>query len=140
VVPRVPNATVSLSSSVAHVGVHDFYVDLVSSASAREESPVQQFVAQDDVQSSPPISPLPVETDLLTDLEKLEHNDSPAIVTQVVGPDADDNMVLVVHENAHISTRIQHDLELWRRIREYDAKAVEMPFTPVFIKEVEATG
>jgi hypothetical protein len=102
---------------------------LVSSAAAREESQVQQSVAQDDVQSSPPVFPL------LTDLERLEHNYSPAIVTQVVGPDADGNMILVVHENTHNSLRIQHDLELWCRIREYDAKEVEMPFTPVLSKK-----
>ena len=84
VVPRVSDTTISLSSSVAHRGVHDFSVDLVSSTSAREESPIQQFVAQDDEHSSPPIFPLPVETNLFTDLERLEHNDSLAIVTQVV--------------------------------------------------------
>jgi len=115
--------------------VHDFSVDLVSSTSAREESPIQQFVAQDDVHSSPSISPLPVETNLLTDLERLEHNDSLAIVTQAAGPNADCNMVLVVHENTHNNTRIHHDLELWRRIHEYDAKAVETPFTPVLSKK-----
>jgi len=49
VVLGVSDATVLLSSSVVHVGVHDFYIDLVSSASATEESLVQQFVAQDDV-------------------------------------------------------------------------------------------
>jgi len=36
-VPRVFDATISISSSVVHVNVYDFSVDLVSSASAREE-------------------------------------------------------------------------------------------------------
>ena len=72
---------------------------------------------------------------MLTDLERLKHNDSSAIVTHVVGSDEDGNMVLFVHENTHSSPRIHHDLELWRRIREYDAKAAEMPFTPVFSKK-----
>ena len=129
VVPRLPDATVSVSSLVAHVGVHDFSVDLVSSACAREESHVQKFVAQDDMQSSPPVFPL------LSDLERLEQNDSPSIVTQVMGPYADGNMVLDVYENTHNSPRIHHDLELWRRISEYDAKEAEMPFTPVLSKK-----
>ena len=113
-VPRVSDAAVSLSSSVAHVDVHAFFVDLVSSAFAREESPVQQFVAHDDVHSSPTISPLgpPVETYLLSDYELQEHSDSLSIVTHVVGLHEDSIMVLVVHENTHISPRIQHDMEL----------------------------
>jgi hypothetical protein len=51
-------------------------------ASAREESLVQKFVAHDDVQSNPLVSLLgpPVEMDLLTNVERLEHNDSPTIV------------------------------------------------------------
>jgi len=83
VFPRVPDATISLSSSVAHVDVHDFSVDLVSSASAKEESPVHKFVVHDDIKSSSPVSPLgpPVETYLLTNVERLEHNDSLTIVT-----------------------------------------------------------
>jgi len=56
-------------------------------------------------------------------------------VTQAVGPDEDGNMVLIVHENTHISPRIQHDMELWYHIHEYDAKAAEMPFTPVLSKK-----
>jgi len=135
VVPWVPDATVFLSSSVAHVGVHDFSVDLVSPASAKEESLVQQFVAQDDVESSPLKSPFHVETDLLPDFKGLEHNDSLAIVTKVMDPYANGSMVLVVHEDTHISPIIQHNMELWRRIREYDEKAAEIPFTPVLSKK-----
>jgi len=116
--------------------MHDFSVYLVSSAFSRDESLVQQFVAHDEVQSSPLVSPLgpPVEMDLLTDVERLEHKDSPSTVTQVVGPDEDGNMVLVVHENTHNSPKIQHGMELWHRVREYDEKTAEMPFTPVLSK------
>jgi len=49
VVVVVSDATVIFSSSVAHVGVHNFSVDLVSSAYAREESPVQHFLAHNDM-------------------------------------------------------------------------------------------
>jgi hypothetical protein len=53
VVVVVFDATVLFSSSVAYVGVHNFSVDLVSSAYAREESPVQHFLAHSGMQSSP---------------------------------------------------------------------------------------
>jgi hypothetical protein len=56
-------------------------------------------------------------------------------MTQVVGSDEDGNMVLFVHENTHCSSRIQHDMELWRHIRDYDAKAAEMSFSPVLSKK-----
>jgi len=35
----------------------------------------------------------------------------------------------------HNSSRIQHDLELWRRIKEYDAKAAEEAFLPVLTRK-----
>jgi hypothetical protein len=36
----------------------------------------------------------------------------------------------------HVNPRIQHDLELWQRIKEYDKKAAEeSPFTAVLTKK-----
>jgi len=35
----------------------------------------------------------------------------------------------------HSSARIQHDLELWRRVKEYDQKAAEVPFIPVLTRK-----
>ena len=32
--------------------------------------------------------------------------------------------------NIHSSARIQQDLELWRRFKEYDQKSAEEPFPP----------
>lgn len=54
-VPIVLDATVTLSSPIAHDVVQVISNELISSASGREESPVQHDVAHADVQSSPPI-------------------------------------------------------------------------------------
>jgi len=35
----------------------------------------------------------------------------------------------------HIHPNIQHDMELWQRVREYDQHATEVPFTPVLSKK-----
>jgi hypothetical protein len=35
----------------------------------------------------------------------------------------------------HVNPRLQHDLELWQRIKEYDKKAEEEPFTVVLTKK-----
>lgn len=56
-------------------------------------------------------------------------------MTLVVDRDADGNMVLVVHESTRNNPRIQHDMKLWRRIREYDEKEAEMSLTPVSKKQ-----
>ena len=66
-VPLSPDATTTLSSSVAHDIVHSLYVELVSSVYGREESPIQQFIAHDDAKHSSPLGPLfarsiPIET------------------------------------------------------------------------------
>jgi len=45
VVPRFLDVTTTLLSSAGHENVHSLYVELVSSASGRDESLIQQFVA-----------------------------------------------------------------------------------------------
>ena len=52
-----------------------------------------------------------------------------------MGPDAYGNMVLVVHENTHNSPEIEHDMELWLRIHEYDEKEAVILFTPILSKK-----
>ena len=37
--------------------------------------------------------------------------------------------------NIHSSARIQQDLELWRRFKEYDQKSAEEPFLPVLSRK-----
>jgi len=59
-----------------HENVHSLSVDLVSSASSRDESPIWHFVAHDDVQTSSPLGPLiarsiSVETELVYEIERV---------------------------------------------------------------------
>jgi len=42
---------------------------------------------------------------------------------------------LPVVTEIHISARIQQDLELWRRVKEYDQKYAEVPFIPVLTRK-----
>jgi len=137
VVPRSPDTTATLSSSVAHENVHSLSVELVSSASVREESLVQHFVVHNDVQPESPLGPpitrsIHVETELVSKMERLDQNETPSLVTH--GTYSDEHKVLVVHEYTHNTLIIQQDLELRRRIREHDKANAEMPFTPVLSK------
>ena len=70
---------------------------------------------------------------MVTDVEGQPKDVTPVNETQFAVPD-DSGMVLVVHEDrpgTHNNPNIQKDMELWRRICDYDKKSVEMPFTPV---------
>jgi len=59
---------------------------------------------------------------------------SQVTVTHVAASE-DDNRVLVVHEeDTQINPIIQREIELWRRIRDYDKKTV-MQFTHVLSKK-----
>jgi len=46
-----------------------------------------------------------------------------------------DGTTLPVVTEVHSSARIQHDLELWRRVKEYDQRAAEVPFIPVLTRK-----
>jgi hypothetical protein len=46
-----------------------------------------------------------------------------------------DGTVLLVVTEVHSSARIQHDLELWRRVKEYDQKVAEVPFIHVLTRK-----
>jgi len=46
-----------------------------------------------------------------------------------------DGTTLPVVTEVHSSARIQHDLELWRRVKEYDQKAAEVPFIPMLTRK-----
>jgi hypothetical protein len=47
------------------------------------------------------------------------------------------NMPVIVREEGmtHSNARIQHDLDLWQKIKEYDRRAAETPFVPVLSKK-----
>ena len=46
-----------------------------------------------------------------------------------------DGTALPVVTEVHSSARIQHDLELWRRVKEYDQRAAEVPFILVLTRK-----
>jgi len=49
----------------------------------------------------------------------------------------DDNNMVTQRESLeqHNNVNIQHDMELWQRIREYDQRSVEEPFATVLTKK-----
>ena len=92
------------------------------------------FVAQEVEHSgSHNISPVdhPIDTNVTS------HEASDGFLDGNVGHEISiqDGTSLPVVTKIHSSTRIQQDLELWRRIKEYDQKAAEDPFTPVLTRK-----
>ena len=49
--------------------------------------------------------------------------------------DENGDKVLVVYENTNMNPNIQHDLELWNRVREYYKANAELPFTPILSRK-----
>jgi len=49
----------------------------------------------------------------------------------------EDNNMVTQRESLeqYNNVNIQHDMELWQRVREYDQRSVEEPFTPVLTKK-----
>ena len=46
-----------------------------------------------------------------------------------------DGKTLPIVTEVHSGARIQHDMELWRRVKEYDQKAAEVPFIPMLTRK-----
>lgn len=140
VIPNISDATAAFTSHVEHDDVQEMSVELVSSASGREVSLDQidqHVVAHNDMQSISPAGPLIVRSILVesvmgTNVAGRSKEVSTVPVTQVVAPDS---IVSASQEDIHSNPRIQQDMELWRRICEYDAKSPEMPFTTVLTKK-----
>jgi len=127
VVPWFLDETTTLSSPF----VHDLTVDLVSYTSIREDTPVQQVVAHDYVQSSSSLAlvrSIPVETKLAAEMERLEQVESHTLDTHTTTSVDDGGGILVVPEYTHSNPKINESLELWRRIWDYDKANAETPF------------
>lgn len=56
-------------------------------------------------------------------------------IESLVQDAAPDSLAQTTHEAIQSNPRIQLDMKLWRRIREYDQKSVELPFIPVLSKK-----
>jgi hypothetical protein len=100
--------------------------------------PTQNFVAHDDMQGSPSPNPLvassiPVDKEAILEMKRLARN-PPSMVTQAE-LDENGDKVLVVYENTNMNPNMQHDHELWNRVREYDKANAELPFTPVLSRK-----
>ena len=99
-------------------------VDLDSFASARE-----------DVQATPRLSPLVarsilVDKEVVLEMERQAQN-PPSVVTHVELDENGDKVLVVTNMNPNM----QHDLELWNRVREYDKANTELRFTPVLSRK-----
>jgi len=139
-IPKVSYATATLSSLVENNDVHKISVELVSSYTCRDVSPVQtdqHVVAHDDVHLSSPAGPLivwsiHVESFTVINVEGRSNVVATTTVTQAA---YSDRLVSTGHEDIHSNWRIQQDMELWRCICEYDKESVKMPFTLVLSKK-----
>jgi len=138
-IPRIQNAHEIHPSLDAHVYEHSLTVDLEASASAREMSPTQldSDDAHDDVQSSPQDGPLvvrsiPDDTTTFIEMERIAQNANYTVEHTRTGENGD--RILTVFES-HSNPNVQHDLDLWMRVREYDKANAELPFTLVLSKK-----
>ena len=112
--------------------------ELVHSAYVKEVSSSQHFVEHDDVQTSPQAIPLVVRTildgtDAVLEMERLAQN--PNFLATQAEIDENGDKVLVVYEPTQSNPNVQHDLNLWRRVRDYDKANAELPFTPVLSRK-----
>jgi len=137
VVPWIQNAPGMHLSSDAHDDERSFTVDLEASASAREMSQTQYDAAHDDMQTNPQDGPLavrsiPDDTTTFLEMERLAQNTNYTV--EHSGTDENGDIILTVYE-PHSNPNVQHDLDLWMRVREYDKANADRPFTPVLSRK-----
>jgi len=137
VIPRIQNAPVMHPSADAPEDERSFTVDLEASASAKEMSQTQHDVEHDDVQTSPQDGPLvvrsiPDDTATFLEMECLARNTNYTV--EHSGTDENGDIILIVYE-PHSNPNVQHDLDLWMRVREYDKADADRPFTPILSRK-----
>jgi len=131
-IPMVDDVTathVSHLSPVEHDDVHEVYVDLLQIQAGR-------FVEGNDMQSDSHNSP-PVDRTIDLSLVSFEAAEGSLdgtrnVEKEVVSQDGPGNNVM---PKVRSSSRIQQDMELWRRVKEYDQKCTESPFLPVLTRK-----
>ena len=89
------------------------------------------------MQTSPQIGPLvvksiPDDSATFLEMERLAQN-TRHMVTHA-GTDENGEKTLFVYET-HNNSNIQHDLDLWHLVREYEKANAELPFTPVLSRK-----
>jgi len=115
--PKGSHVSVSHSSPVEHIKVHDVSVESV-------QVQTDNVVDQSDVHTgSRPPSLLPVE---------IEHPLAASMPTTI--PE-EQEVVVLQKQGVHPSKNIQHDLDLWARVREYDERSATEDFTTVLTRK-----
>jgi len=126
-IPRI--TTTSGSSPSEHEAVQDLSVELCFSP---RENP------HNDIQSSSPlpiVQSIPVEAELLAEMERLDQASSQNYNAQVTNLTQNEGGISVEKEQPHIDPKIQDSLDLWRRIRDYDNENAANPYTPVLSRK-----
>jgi hypothetical protein len=126
--PKISYANVTRSSLVEYDDMHEISVELLP-------IPTNHIVEHDDVQSSSPRGPLFVRTidDSMVALDVMRRSHDGVVVfkqaTTHIG------LAQTSQIEVHSNPRIQQDMELWRRILDYEKKSAEMPFILVLTRK-----
>jgi len=96
-------------------------------------SPTQHVVVQDGVKTSPQDGPLnvrsiPDDNANFLEMDRLAHNTKYKV--EQTRTDENGNIILTVYE-PQSNLNVQHDLDLWMCIRDYDKANAKISFTPV---------
>jgi hypothetical protein len=114
--PKGARESVSRPSSVEHVDMHEVSAE-------HHKHPKDSIVAGLDAQPiDHNITNIHLSDDSLVDVD----------VTEICSQEGVPQYVVT---NIHSSERIQHDIELWRRVKEYDKKSMEMPLVPALTRK-----
>lgn len=127
--PKGFHEHVSHSSPVEHDDMHEVSVDLL-------QVQADHFVERNDVQSDSRSSP-PVGRTVDLSLVSFEATEGSLDGTGNVEKEVvfQDGPTQNVMPEVHNNSRIQQDMELWRRVKEYDKKCAESPFLPVLTRK-----
>lgn len=122
--PLVTESYVPLQDGVDHVHVSPR--ELVDSPKGARDSASRPFpFTHVDMQESSAAAQVPP--------DNLAFNHAGVVnLTDIVPHEGSD---IQVASNIHSSVRIQQDLDLWRRVKEYDKKTAAEPFLPVLTRQ-----
>jgi len=65
------------------------------------------------------------------EMERLAQN---SYTVEQIGTDENGDKILTIYE-PQSNPNVQHDLDLWMRVRDYDKVNAEIPFTPVLSRK-----
>jgi len=127
--PKGSHEHVPHSSLVEHDNVHEVSVEFVQ---VQKDAFVEHADMQAGSRSSPLITnAVDVASVILVFVES--SLDGLEIFAQEVDPE--NGLERTAMPEVHSNSRIQHDMELWRCVRDYDKKSSESPFLPVLTRK-----